>query len=153
MPKSKHKIDTSQLSLLDLLMVDRASGPGSFYIQTQLKNEISEGLRRCRMSRFEVAAKMSELLGYEVTKTMLDSYTAESKENYRFPAEWLAPFCVITGHYEPLKLINRLARFPIPDAEKLLDLEIERRMKELKEIEKELEDFKRLKTILMAKRR
>jgi hypothetical protein len=42
------------------------------------------------LSRYQVAAKMSELLDVDITKTMLDSWTAESKEQHRFPALFFA---------------------------------------------------------------
>ena len=151
MAKRQPKIDPRQTSLFETLSAPLQEGPASFQIQNQLKNELSAGLKRCRMSRYEVAAKMSEMLGYEITKTMLDAYTAESKESYRFPAEWLAPFCAVTGHYKPLEMINRLARYPIPDAEKLLDLEIKRRREELEGIQNELNDLDRLRGIVGGK--
>lgn len=147
--KKKEGIDiAAQTSLFDVLSLPAAPGPGSFHIQNQLKEEISKGLRLCRLSRYEVAAKMSEMLGYEITKTMLDAYTAESKENHRFPAEWLAPFCIVTGYYEPIKAINRLARLPLPDTGKLLDMEIIRIKKEMAGMGEELRKYEGLKQLI-----
>ena len=40
---------------------------------------------------------MSDLVGREVSKTMLDAYTSESKEGHRLPAELLPAFCEATG--------------------------------------------------------
>lgn len=40
--------------------------------------------------RYEAAAAMSRLAGKEVTKYMLDAYTAPSREDYNAPA-WLMP--------------------------------------------------------------
>lgn len=91
---------------------------------------------------------MSEDLGYDLTKTMLDNHTAESKENVRWPAAWLAPFAIITGHYEQIKLINKLSRMPVADSEMLVDMEIERRRKVIEEEEKELNDLLRIKGLI-----
>lgn len=107
MSKSK-KHSTGQLSFLGSLREPEWI-PGSFGISAQLKGMLSEGIKRSGMSRYEVAAKISELLGWELTKTMLDAYTAESKEGHRVPAEILPAFCFVTGYYEPLRLLSRTA--------------------------------------------
>lgn len=142
-------VDPNQMSLLELLSVqNETQAPGAFDIETRLKEEASLALRRCRLSRYEVAAKMSEMLGREVTKSMLDNRTAESKEDQMWPAAWLAPFAVVTGHYEQIKLINKQARLPIPDTEKLIDMEIARRRQTVAEEERELQDLMRLKDFI-----
>lgn len=140
--KKSQIVDPNQMSLLDFFQAqDATQSPGAFDIETRLKEEASLGLRKCRLSRYEAAAKMSEMLGAEVTKSMLDNRTAESKENHLWPAAWLAPFSIITGHYEQLKIINRLARLPIADSEKLLDMEIERQRQVIEEENKRLQEL------------
>jgi hypothetical protein len=105
-------IDTRQLSILDYLEQRQAeresSGPadGTFDIDRRFRDSISEALKGCKLSRFGVAARMSELLGFEVTKSQLDSWTAESKEGHRFPAAYLPAFCSATGTTEPLTLLS-----------------------------------------------
>ncbi|TAN59831.1 hypothetical protein EPN18_09760 [bacterium] len=144
-------VDPKQMSLLELLTVnEQAQSPGAFDVETRLKEEASLALRMCRLSRYEVAAKMSEMLGREVTKSMLDNRTAESKEDQMWPAAWLAPFAVVTGHNEQIKLINKLARLPIADSEKLLDMEINRKQQLLEEEQKELDDLKHLKAFVQG---
>lgn len=128
-------------------------GPGAYDIENRLKEEASLGLRKCRYSRYEVAAKMSEMLGQEVTKSMLDNRTAESKENHLWPAAWLAPFAIITGHYEQIKLINKLAKFPVADTEKLVDMEIARRKQNVEEEQREIQDLLRVKNLLNSQKK
>jgi hypothetical protein len=82
--------------------------PGSYDISNQLRNILSNGLKQCQLSRWEVAAKMSELIDTEITKSQLDSWTAESKEGHRFPAEYLPAFCQVTSYYEPLRIMAEL---------------------------------------------
>lgn len=119
MSKRRQKIDrgmTNQLSLFDTVVstyYENIVKPqrrmhveaGCFNIDAQLRNLLSEGLKGCTFSRWEVAAKMSELLDAEITKSMLDSWTAESKEGHRFPAGYLPAFCHVTGYIEPLRMI------------------------------------------------
>jgi hypothetical protein len=90
MAKMKQRIDINQASLFDLLKnyqeENHASRPaGSFDIDRQFRELISQALKNCPLSRWQVAARMSELTGHEITKAMLDSWTAESKEAHRFP--------------------------------------------------------------------
>lgn len=122
--------DPNQPTLFDFglgLSVDEvATQPGSFNISSQIRAELSEGLRRSGFSRFEVAARMSELIDTEITKSQLDSWTAESKEYHRFPAEYLPAFCYVTGHKEPLRLIAKLVQCHLLESKEALLAEIGR---------------------------
>lgn len=139
MAKSKNSLDTNQLSLFDLLKdyqehQAEKKPAGSFDIDRPFREAISESLKRCPRSRWEVAAHMSELTGTEITKAMLDSWTAESKENHRFPAVFVPAFCEAVACSEPLKLLGRLVGvFVLPGPEAMraeirrLEEEIERK--------------------------
>ncbi len=78
----------------DLFEVPRAPEPigGSLDYSTELRHVLSDALKKCRRSRYEVAARMSELTGQEITKAQLDAWTAESKTPWRFPFEYAAAF-------------------------------------------------------------
>ena len=93
MSKYKKRIDKNddrQISLFDLIIKnqgeDTSPKEGSLDIDTEVRHLVSEELKGCPYSRYHVAARMSELTGTEITKSMLDSWTAESKEQHRFPA-------------------------------------------------------------------
>lgn len=111
---SSKKIDPRQVTIFDYLerrQAERAAaGPadGTFDIDRRLRDAISKALAGCKLSRFGVAARMSELIGSEVTKSQLDSWTAESKEGHRFPAAYLPAFCAAVGSTEPLTLLTEL---------------------------------------------
>lgn len=155
MANRKQRIDTRQASLFDILQnlqvaANASPAAGSFDIDSQFRAAISEALKQCSLSRWQVAARMSELTGCEITKAMLDSWTAESKEGHRFPAIFLPAFCEATGCSEPLKLLGRLVGvFILPGPEALraeiqkIEEEINRKQAEkrkrqmfLKEMEK-----------------
>jgi len=144
MAKLKKHLDTNQLTLFDILKnyqeqsIDQRAA-GSLDIDRQFRAAISDALKRCPLSRWQVAARMSELTGVEITKTMLDSWTAESKENHRFPAIFLPAFCEAVGSWEPLRLLCRLIGvFVLPGPEALraeiqrIDEEINRKRGEKK---------------------
>lgn len=138
-----------QLSILDFIkegeaLKETTPQPGSFNISTQIRAALSEGLRFSGLSRYEVAARMSEMLDTEVTKTQLDSWTAESKELHRFPAEYMAAFCYVTGYKEPLRVMARLVQCHIVESEEALQVELFRigqAKKDLLKREKSLRDM------------
>ena len=102
---------TNQLSLLDLLkdLRPKNNGFASFNIDLRLRDAISQAIKDCPHSRFQIAAKMSEFLGVEITKSMIDSWTAESREGvYRFPACYLPALCQVVGSFEPLRIMADL---------------------------------------------
>jgi len=144
MANSKKCIDINQTTLFDILKnyQEQNSNPkpaGSLHIDRQFREAISDALQKCRLSRYQVAGCMSELTGTDITKTMLDSWTAESKEQHRFPAIYLPAFCEAVGTHEPLKLLGQtVGVFILPGSEALrseirrLDEEIERKRAEKK---------------------
>jgi hypothetical protein len=142
MTKIRHRVDNlKQLSLFDYVQSrieeqQREVLPGQLNIQHQVKALISKALHDTSRSRFEVAARMSELLGQEVSKAMLDAWSAESKEYHRFPAEFIPAFCAATGSRELLRLLaERSGSFclPGPDALRAEVKRIEEQIQELQD--------------------
>ena len=84
--------------------------PGSLDIQRELCTSISKAITRSKRSRFQIVADMSELTGKEITKSMLDSWTAESHHEHRFPAEFLPALCMACNDCIPLKIIGKYSR-------------------------------------------
>jgi hypothetical protein len=117
---------------------------GSLNIDNELKAAISEDLRHAEddsgreISRYQVAARMSDFLGQEVTVSMLNNWTAESHENHRFPAAWLPAFVHGTGGQR--RTIETLSRhcglFALPGPE-ALRAEIQKIEEEIKAKSKE----------------
>lgn len=129
---------------------------GSLDIDTEVRAAVSFDLKRAHdhtgreLSRYEVAARMSELTGQEITKSMLDNYSAESHEKHRFPCQFLPAFIIGTGGERRVfdVLSRRSGLFALPGPEALraeiqrIDEEIKRKQAEkqkrvifLKEIE------------------
>ncbi|MDY7032379.1 MAG: hypothetical protein SVY10_10805 [Thermodesulfobacteriota bacterium] len=127
MSKSRKRIDkhdSRQLSLFDMVVKDQQENgsprAGGLNIDMEFRELVSSCLKRCQYSRYHVAARMSELAGYEITKAMLDSWTAESKELHRFPAIFLPAFCEAIGDWEIIQFLARKARvFCLPGKEAL----------------------------------
>jgi hypothetical protein len=85
---------TSDTATFDLFDIPCAPAPvgGSLDYATELRCVLSDALKKTPRSRHEVAARMSELTGQDISKSMLDAWTAESKTPWRFPYEFAAAF-------------------------------------------------------------
>ncbi|MEI7614100.1 MAG: hypothetical protein WCK63_14455 [Betaproteobacteria bacterium] len=83
--------DTLTLDLFEV-PVPTAPMPGALNFNIVLRHLLSDLLKTCPISREIVAARMSELTGDHITKHQLDSWTAESREGWRFPLEYLPAF-------------------------------------------------------------
>lgn len=79
----------------DLFAIPRPAAPieGSMDYRRIVSNLISQMLADAAASgidRYEVASRASRLSGKDVSKAMLDGYTAESREEFNAPL-WLSP--------------------------------------------------------------
>ena len=124
MSKKRRKSDSKQLNLFDYLQSVRAldgkSSEGTLNVGSRIRQALSEGIKQCQLSRHQIAGEMSHRIGVEVSSTTIDSWTAESKEKNRIPAEYLPAFCMVTGHFEPLNIIGEASgRFTLPGPDAL----------------------------------
>lgn len=118
-----------QLSFLDLLKDLRPQNIefSSFNIDLKLRGVVSHVIRDCPKKRFQIAIEMSELLGIEITASMIDAWTAESREGLnRFPAAYLPAFCHVVGSIEPLRVLADLVGCFVIQGPEALDLQIKR---------------------------
>ncbi len=79
---------------LDLFAIPAPVVPsvGALDVGMALRHLLSELLKATPLTRYQVAAKMAELTGHDISKHQLDSWTAESREGWRFPLEYLPAF-------------------------------------------------------------
>jgi hypothetical protein len=64
---------------------------------TAIRRVLSDVIRDSRLSREEICARMSDLAGWRVTPSMLNSWTAPGRRSSRFPALLVDSFCRATG--------------------------------------------------------
>ena len=89
---TRRRADTSTR---DLFAIPRpapmVAGTMDFRAQvTHLMGDMLKNAAAAGLDRYEVAAQASRLAGRDVSKAMLDGYTAESREEFNAPL-WLAP--------------------------------------------------------------
>lgn len=118
----RHK-DTLTLDLFEV-PVARTPLPGALDVGLQVRHLISDLLKACPNTRFEVAARMSELTGQEITKHQLDSWTAESREGWRFPLEYLPALEVALGSHQVSSWLADLRGCKLLVGKEALDAEI-----------------------------
>lgn len=124
----------------------RAPMPGALAIGPMLRSLLSDLLKKCPLSRFEVAARMSELTGQEITKHQLDSWTAESRDGWRFPLEYLPAFEVALQTHEVTACMADLRGCKVLVGKEALEAQLGKvgRMKaDLMEEEKAIKDYLR----------
>ncbi|ACL05268.1 hypothetical protein Dalk_3580 [Desulfatibacillum aliphaticivorans] len=157
MPKKKKRADhdgPTQMNLFDAVdaiqkqvkAVEAPPTEGTANVRDQLRIALSYALKKCPLSRPQVAGEMSHLLGdSEVTKFMLDTWTAESKEGHRIPAEFLPAFCQVTGCREPLRILAEASGwFAMPGQDALRS-----QMQRLDEEARKIKEKKRELSVLL----
>ncbi len=116
----------NQLSLLEILKDLRPKVEISIEnIDILFRATLTKAIRESGLSRIQIAAKMSEALDIEITKTMLDAWTAESREGVnRFPACYLPIFCETVGSIEPYRVLADLNGCFVIQSEQALMVEL-----------------------------
>lgn len=117
---------------------------GSLNCAIELRGTLSDAIRHSHLSRYDVAARMSCLLGTDITKARLDAWTAESREAWRFPFEYAAAFeSAVASHcLQQLLASKRGTRVLIGEDSLLAELgRIEQQEAQLAARRKAIKDF------------
>lgn len=139
----------NQMSLFDVVQETAASKsdtpePGSLAMGHLVKQLLSEALKKSAFKRWEIAGRMGEYCGTEISESMLNSWTAESKEGHRFPLEYLPALCWATGDYTLAEAIVRACGCYLIKSEEVALLELARIDEEkrlLAQREKQVRDY------------
>lgn len=98
-------------------------------------------IKSCQLSRHQIAGEMSYLLGKNITKEQIDSWTRETDSpdlpKRHIPAEYLPAFCRATGSMAPIEVMGRTAGMfvlPGPDA---LRAEMQKLDEQIRELQAE----------------
>lgn len=93
----KNKRDPYTMSLFEQEDLPPApiAAPGGLSCRAEIAHVMSDALKG--HDRYEIAAKMSRLLGRDISKHMLDAYTAESREEHIPPLDTAIAFDLATG--------------------------------------------------------
>ena len=82
----------------DLFSVPTApTAPGSLHCAREIAAVMAEAIKHSPYDRIDIAARMSRLLGEEISVTMINTWTAESKDDHMPNIERAIAFDVATG--------------------------------------------------------
>lgn len=87
---SRARSDSHTGELFSVIPTAAPLAQGSMDFRRPVAGLVSQMLKAAPDSRYVVAARMSELADHETSKAILDSYTAESREECNLPL-WKAP--------------------------------------------------------------
>jgi hypothetical protein len=141
----KKATDPRQLTLDELFELPRPvePTPASLDCSKELRSILSEALKKSNKTRFEVCARMSELLDHEISKSTLDAMTAESREGWRFPFEWAAAFEEACGTYCLTEFLARKRGCRVYSGDEVRQAEIGRVAAQIGELSNKLKALKK----------
>jgi hypothetical protein len=127
---------SKQGSLFDMEITE-----GALDVSMAFRDVLSRVLRECKDSRWQVAGKISELTGHNLSKNVLDKCTSGDL-SYGLRAEDLPAFCAVTDSIEPFKVLLEVlgCEIVVPEEARLVKLARLERKKAVLEAE-----IKRLK--------
>ena len=150
---SRAKIDghsERQASLFDMIeeINPKKFDLPNFQIETKplgvrIKEAISDAIKNSGLKRYAIAGQLSENLGVEISESMLNSYTAESKECHRMPAEYIPIFCRLTKDYTVLEILVAAAGGRMVKSEEIYYLEMGRLQQAEKSIQQKRAQIQR----------
>lgn len=143
MPPRNRSKDPLTADLFEIPVAPAATG-GSLDMDTQIRHTLSDMLKQCPKDRYQVAAEVSKLVGREVSKNMLDAYTAESRTEYNLPLQYVVAVEVVTESYALTNLIasRRGGKFLVGEDALLAELgKIQREKTALSDRESRLKQF------------
>ena len=104
------------ISQPDLFADGSPASPGSMNDAAVVRSVLIESIRGSGKSRETLADEMSSLTGTEITVRRINGFTADSRDDYRFPLELARAFCVATHDFTLLRRIAEMAGFNLIDA-------------------------------------
>ena len=116
--------------------------PGSLACRAEIAHTMGDALMG--QDRHEVAIVMSQLLGREISKHMLDAYTAESREYHIPPLDTAIAFDMATGDLSLTNLCAQKLGARISVGTEALYVELSKMERKREEMAERIKYFKRL---------
>lgn len=91
-----------------------------------VRGVVADTIRRSNKSRGQIAEEMTYLVGREITERMLNGFTADSRDDYRWPGELDRAFCFVTGDNRLLRCRAELAGYKVISQDEAALLELGR---------------------------
>lgn len=111
----------------------------SLDLDASLRKAVAAAIAGCPLSRPQIADELTRLVGWPVTETTLNAWTAPTKETHRFPAAYLPALVRVTGSLAPLAVLAEAAGAHVVDAQTMLFAERTKLERHIKAARKGLE--------------
>jgi hypothetical protein len=135
---SNHERRFAAISQRSLFEMRESASPGSMNDSSEVRAALVDAIRKSGKSRAQLADEMTRLTGTEVTVRRINAFTAESREDYRFPSELTRAFCMATGDFSLLYILAELAGLHVVTAEEMELLELGRQFLKRKSAEERI---------------
>ena len=136
-----------QMSLPFMVSKSFEYSAGSFRRTEAVQEALRGSLKRCMLSREEIADEMTRLVGQKVTLNHIANWVSESKESYRMPLEYAAAFSAIVNDNRVIKAAFMGSGINILDDTEMAYYEIGKAVEEKRESDARLKENRdRLKT-------
>ena len=103
---------------------------GSFRRTEAIQEAFRAALKRCTLSRIQIADEMSRLLNEKITENHINNWAAEKKNGWRLPLEYAAAFSVITNDTQVVKAAFLRSGINILDDSQMVFFEIGKAIEE-----------------------
>jgi hypothetical protein len=120
-----------------------SAAPGSFDDASAIRGILVRSIDESGKGRAAIADEMSRLLARRVSEKMLNAFTAESRDDRRWPLEFTRAFCAATGSDELLRHLVELTGCYVITAEEKLMFDLGRQLIIRGEAEEQIEILKR----------
>ncbi|MTI74687.1 MAG: hypothetical protein FH747_13695 [Stenotrophomonas sp.] len=129
-----------------------AEVPASMDFRAPVAQLVSRMIQDSEMTRWAIAARMSELADVETSKALLDSYTAESREECNLPF-WKAPLIELAiGNRSLAEWHASVLGGRVLWGADVIDAEIGRRKREMADANAEIKELERIQRLHRGRR-
>ena len=129
-----------------------AEVPASMDFRTPVAQLVSSMIQDSEMSRWAIAARMSELSDVETSKAILDSYTAAAREECNLPF-WKAPLIELAvGNRRLAEWHASVLGGRVLWGADVIDAEIGRRKREMADANAEIKELERIQRLHRGRR-
>lgn len=118
-------------------------------MRARIAHAVSETLSESRLNRDAIASKMSEFLGEEVSKNMLDAYASEAREDHTISYVRLLALIHVTNDVRPLQVGAEMFSHLVVDDKYMKFIELGMQVERREHIQRADEDVEKRINLLI----
>lgn len=138
----KNKRDNLTRDMFAELPPAPVTAAGGLSCRSEIAHAMSEAMKG--YDRYEIAAKMSRLLDRDISKHMLDAYTAESREDHIPPLDTAIAFDLATESRVLAELFARKIGARLAVGKEALDAKLGQLLRNREETDKQIKVIKKI---------